>query len=129
MSEYNKVVDMNSVSISGGVCRVPNLRQVGANNTPVCDLRLAITNFKNITYIDITIWGTRSKVATQYLKLGSKIHLTGRLNLEEWTAKDGGKRSKIGIVTDNFQFLASPAPKQNDATPMTIDEEVAVAFE
>ncbi len=123
MSEYNKNIDMNNVTISGGICRVPNLRKVGANNTSVCDLRLAITNFKNITYIDVTIWGERAKIATQYLKLGSKIHLIGRLNLEEWTdKKDGSKRSKIGIVSDNFQFLPGKPPEQNNNNEAKVQE-------
>jgi single-strand DNA-binding protein len=44
--------------------------------------------------------------AQNYLKKGSQVFVEGHLVLEQWEAKDGGgKRSKLVINVDDFQFV------------------------
>jgi len=43
------------------------------------------------------------------LSKGRPIFVEGRLRQDTWTGNDGQKRSKIGVVCENFQFLG-PAP-------------------
>jgi single-strand DNA-binding protein len=45
----------------------------------------------------------------QYLAKGRQIFIEGHLRLDQWTDKEGQKRSKLLIVVDNFQFL-EPRP-------------------
>ncbi len=41
----------------------------------------------------------------EQLRKGSQVFIEGHLKLDQWTATDGSKRSKIGVVVDTFQFL------------------------
>jgi single-strand DNA-binding protein len=41
----------------------------------------------------------------QYLRKGHQAYVEGHLKLDQWTSKEGEKRSKIKIVLDNLQFL------------------------
>src|SRR5438128_8357521 len=41
----------------------------------------------------------------QYLRKGQQVFIEGHLKLDQWTAQDGQKRSRLKIVVDNFQFL------------------------
>jgi single-strand DNA-binding protein len=41
----------------------------------------------------------------QYLRKGHQAYIEGHLQLDQWTAQDGQKRSKLKIVVDNVQFL------------------------
>jgi single-strand DNA-binding protein len=37
------------------------------------------------------------------------VFVEGRLKLDQWTDKDGSKRSKMRVVIENFQFIGGPA--------------------
>ncbi len=41
----------------------------------------------------------------QYLRKGHQAFIEGHLRLDQWTSKEGEKRSKLKIVLDNLQFL------------------------
>ena len=49
--------------------------------------------------------GRQADLVEQGLRKGSQVFIEGHLKLDQWTSQDGQKRSKIGIVVDNFQFL------------------------
>lgn len=54
--------------------------------------------------------GKTADLVEQYLRKGSQAYIEGHLQLDQWTAQDGQKRSKLKIVVDNVQFLD---PKQD----------------
>jgi single-strand DNA-binding protein len=80
-------------------------------------------------WIDCEIWNRgENKQADRVLnslRKGSQIHIEGHLKLDEWEDKNGGgKRSKLGVVVDSFQYLdarqdgesrAMSAPRQQPA--------------
>jgi len=41
----------------------------------------------------------------QYLSKGRPVLIQGRLKLDSWQDKDGGNRSKLKVVVENFQFV------------------------
>ena len=43
----------------------------------------------------------------QYLSKGRPVMIQGRLKLDSWQDKEGGNRSKLKVVVENFQFLGS----------------------
>jgi single-strand DNA-binding protein len=45
----------------------------------------------------------------QYLRKGNQAYIEGHLQLDQWTAQDGQKRSKLKVVVDNVQFLTPRA--------------------
>ena len=66
-----------------------------------------------VMFIDLTFFGRTAEIANQYLRKGSKVLVDGRLQLQQWTAQDGSKRSKHAVTVENLQMLDSKADAQN----------------
>lgn len=115
--------DFNSVVLVGRLTRDPELRytQVG---TEVCDIGLAVNNergkVKETCFIEVTFWGKLAQIVSTHLSKGRQILVSGRLRQEVWQDKDGNKRSRLGVVANDFQFLDGPKP--NNAPTQTMDE-------
>jgi single-strand DNA-binding protein len=108
MASFNRVILM------GNLTRDPQLRYT-PNQTAVCDFGVA-TNRKyrtasgeereDVCFIDCSAWGKQAEVINQYLTKGRGILVEGRLKLDTWEDKQGGgKRSKLSVVVENFQFV------------------------
>jgi single-strand DNA-binding protein len=55
------------------------------------------------TYVDCEVWGQRADYAGQYVKKGTPVLVRGQLETDEWTTKEGQKRSKLKIYCDQIQ--------------------------
>jgi single-strand DNA-binding protein len=105
--------NLNRVLLMGNLTRDPELRYT-PNNTAVVSFGLAVNRrWKNqqgeqqdeVLFVDCDAFGRTAEVINQYLKKGRPVYIEGRLRLDQWTDKEGQKRSKIKVVIDNFQFL------------------------
>ena len=57
------------------------------------------------TFVDCEAWGRTATLMTEYAKKGRVILAEGRLKQDNWTDRvSGGKRSKLIMVVDNFDF-------------------------
>jgi single-strand DNA-binding protein len=109
MASYNRVILM------GNLTRDPQLRYL-PSNTAVCDFGLA-TNRKykdrdgnqkeDVCFVDVSAFGKQAEIINEYMSKGRPILIEGRLKFDSWTNKDGQKRSKHGVVVDNFQFVGT----------------------
>lgn len=106
MRGFNKVVLM------GNLTRDPELRTTPTGQT-VCSFSLAINRtWKNqngeqqeaVDYIDCTIWGKPAEIINQYMKKGSGILVSGRLQQRSWE-QEGQKRSKVEVLVEDFNFV------------------------
>jgi len=110
MANFNKVI------LAGNLTRDPELRYT-PKGTAVAKLGLAINRTwktetgetkEEVTFVDVDAFGRTAEVISQYLKKGRPILVEGRLRYETWDDKQtNAKRSKLGVVLDNFQFLDS----------------------
>jgi len=110
MPNYNKVILM------GNLTRDPELRYTGSG-TAIAKLGIAVNRYwrnqdgqqqEETTFVDVDAFGRQAETIGQYLKKGRPIMVEGRLKLDQWDDKQTGqKRSKLGIVLENFQFLDS----------------------
>ncbi|MST00918.1 MAG: single-stranded DNA-binding protein, partial [Pedosphaera sp.] len=56
----------------------------------------------------------QAEVIGQYLKKGRPIMVEGRLKLDQWDDKQTGqKRSRLGVVLEQFQFIDSGRGGEN----------------
>ncbi|MBC2592832.1 single-stranded DNA-binding protein [Ruficoccus amylovorans] len=108
MASYNKVI------LLGNLTRDPEVR-VTPGGMSICKFGLAVNrNFttkdgekrEETTFVDIDAFGRQAEVIAKYLGKGRSIFVEGRLRLDQWDDKGSGeKRSKLGVVLENFQFV------------------------
>ncbi len=107
MANYNKII------LVGNLTRDPQLSYL-PSQTPVVEFGLAVNHRwkaqdgqqrEDVCFIDCRAYGKTAEVVNQYLHKGSQALVEGRLQFDQWTDKDGNKRSKHRIFVDNVQFL------------------------
>jgi len=119
MASYNKVLLM------GNMTRDPQLRYLPNSQTAVVDFGLACNrkfrtaqgeDREEVLFVDCTAWGKTAEVINQYFQKGRPIFVEGRLKLDTWEDKQGGgKRSKLSVVVENFQFIGGRQEGAADA--------------
>ena len=55
--------------------------------------------------MDIDAFGRQAETLSKYLQKGRPIMVEGRLKLDQWETNEGQKRSKLGVILENFQFI------------------------
>ena len=122
---------LNRIILSGRLTRDPELRRT-QSGIPVASFSLAVNrDFKDkatgetpVDFIDIVAWRHTGEFAANYFAKGSMAVVEGRLQIRDWTDREGGRRRTAEVVASNIYFGGSakkksaPAPAANtDATP------------
>ena len=130
------MANLNKVFLMGNLTRDPEIRYT-QGGTAVAKLGMAINRTfrrqdgqqqEDTCFVDITAWARQAEVIAEYCSKGQPLFVEGRLQLDQWEDKStGGRRSKLSVVLENFQFLGSrrdqggapPArpPSQHSAPP------------
>ncbi|MGE5608575.1 MAG: single-stranded DNA-binding protein [Bacillota bacterium] len=106
----------NTVILMGNVTRDPQLKQL-PNQTVVAEFGLAASrkyrtaegeDREEVCFVDCTAFGKQAEVISQYCRKGKPLFIQGRLKYDTWEDKQGGgKRSKLSVVVEHFQFVGS----------------------
>ena len=102
---------LNICTIAGRLVRDPELRQT-QGGTPVASFTLAVdrdfkskeTGEKEADFVDITAWRQTGEFVSKYFTKGRMAIVEGRLQIRDWTDKDGNKRKNAEIVANNVYF-------------------------
>ncbi len=104
---------LNHIVLMGRLTRDPELRRTGSG-TAVASFSLAVDrDFKNqngekeTDFIDIVAWRNTAEYVSKYFTKGRMAVVTGRLQIRNWTDKEGGKRRSAEVVADNVYFADS----------------------
>lgn len=63
---------------------------------------------EQVSYLECVAWGKPGETIAQYMKKGSPILVSGRIDQRSWDDKNTGqKRSRVEITVDDFAFLGS----------------------
>ena len=110
MASFNKVILM------GNLTRDPELRYT-PKGTAIAKVGLAVNRVwtneagekkEEVTFVDVDIFGRTAENVGQYMRKGRPMLVEGRLKLDQWDDKQTGqKKSKLGVVAENVQFLES----------------------
>ena len=65
-------------------------------------------------FIDIVTFDKLAATCGEYLSKGREVAVVGRLHLNEWTSREGERRSRIQVVADAVQFLGAPTKKATE---------------
>lgn len=108
------MVGFNKVMLMGNLTRDPQVKHL-PNQTVLAEFGLACNRKyktadgeerEDTTFVDCTVFGRQAEVIAEYCTKGKPIFLEGRLKYDTWDDKNGGgKRSKLSVIVENFQFV------------------------
>jgi single-strand DNA-binding protein len=108
------MANLNKVLLMGNLTRDPQLKYL-PSQTAVVDFGLAVNrrwkgqngeDREETTFVDCSAIAKTAEVINQYFTKGKPIFIEGRLKYDTWEDKQGGgKRSKLSVVIENFQFI------------------------
>ena len=102
---------LNRIVIMGRLTRDPELRRT-QNGTAVTSFSVAVDrDFKSresgekaTDFIDVVAWRQTAEFVCQYFTKGRMAVVSGRLQIRNWTDKEGNKRRSAEVVVDNMYF-------------------------
>lgn len=105
---------LNKVFLQGRLVADPELRKT-QQGTPVASYRLAVdrdykskdSNAQNTDFVNIVSWRNTAEFVCKYFTKGRMMLVEGRLQMRDYTDKDGNKRVAAEVVTDNVHFADS----------------------
>lgn len=114
---------LNKIIIMGRLTRDPELRRTGSG-TAVTSFTLAVDrDFKDkdsgerqTDFIDVVAWRTTAEYVCKYFSKGRMAVVEGRLQIRDWTDKDGGKRKSAEILANSVYFGDSKQDNQKSAS-------------
>ena len=102
---------LNHIVIMGRLVRDPELRRTGSG-VAVASFRVAVDrdfapkdgSERKADFIDCVAWRQTGEFISKYFTKGRMIIVDGRLEMRDWTDKDGNKRTSAEIVVANAYF-------------------------
>ena len=118
-------MSINRVVISGNITRDPELRST-QGGMEILALGVAVNDRRKNqqtgewedvpNWIDCVMFGNRAKSVSRFLSKGSKVAIEGKLRWSQWE-RDGQKRSKIEVIVDEIELMASRGDGQQASAP------------
>ena len=105
---------LNHIVLMGRLTRDPELRRT-TTGTAVASFTLAVdrdfasrdNGERQTDFIDCVAWRNTGEFVSKYFTKGQQAAVTGRLQIRDWTDKDGNKRRSAEVVVDNVYFADS----------------------
>ena len=100
---------LNKCFLLGRLTKDPEIRRTNGG-TAVTSFTLAVdrdfkTNGeKNTDFIDVVAWRNTAEFVSKYFSKGRMAIVEGRLQIRDWTDKNGNKRRTAEVVADNVYF-------------------------
>lgn len=102
---------LNHIVIMGRFTSDPELRYT-QTGTPVASFTLAVdrdfadkdTGERHTDFIDVVAWRQTGEFVSKHFHKSSMAAVSGRLQIRDWTDREGNKRRSAEIVADNVYF-------------------------
>jgi len=102
---------LNHITLMGRLVRDPELRRTGTG-VAVASFRIAVDRDfapkdggeRKADFIDCVAWRQTGEFISKYFAKGRMIVVDGRLEMRDWTDKDGNKRTSAEVVVSNAYF-------------------------
>ncbi len=102
---------LNHITIMGRLVRDPELRRTGSG-VAVASFSVAVDRDfggrdggeRETDFIDCVAWRQTGEFVSKYFTKGRMIVVSGRLQIRNWTDKEGNKRRTAEVVADNCYF-------------------------
>lgn len=106
------MASFNKITIVGYLGKDPEIRYL-PDSTAVCSFSVATTektkrggeSQEQTTWFRVAVWGKQGEACSQYLAKGSQVYIEGRLSQNDYTDRDGNRRSSLEVRANDVQFL------------------------
>ena len=112
---------MNKIILMGRLTRDPEVRySQGESSLAIGRFSLAVDRrFKrqgeaDADFFNSTAFGKQAEFVEKYLKQGTKILLSGRVQNDNYTNKEGQKVYSVQIIAEEIEFAESKAAAANN---------------
>jgi len=99
-----------------------------SGGTEICVMRIAVKRAARdgaAGYFDVKAFGPQAAACAKYLSTGREVAIEGRLRFEEFETKDGQYASRVYLIADQVEFLASRRRDDQQADNGQQDDEPA----
>ena len=119
---------MNKVNLLGRLTRDPEIRYSQGNDqmaiaryTLAVDRRFKRDGEQTADFISCVAFGKAAEFTEKYLKKGTKIAVTGRIQTGSYTNRDGQKVYTTDVVIEEQEFAESKAASGENEQPASCD--------
>ena len=105
---------MNRWTGTGHLTKDPKFLET-ESGTAICTLRIAVKRAGKQGqdgYFDVKCFDAQASACAQYLKAGREVAIDGRLLFDEFQTQDGAYASRVYVIAERVEFLASRKPFQ-----------------
>lgn len=107
---------LNQCNFIGNLGKHPETRQTSSGET-CCNFSIAVSQRwkdkqtgeqkEKTEWVNLVVFGKLADICDQYLKKGSKIYASGRMQTRKWQDKEGNDRYSTEIVLEQMEILDS----------------------
>lgn len=125
---------MNNIVLLGRLTKDADIRstqsgKVVASFTLAVDRPYTQNGKREVDFIACQIWGKSAEVLGKSVHRGQRILLEGRLQIRQYTDKNGNKRTAAEVIADRFEFIerkeqTESQGMENFGQQMPFDEEI-----
>ncbi len=106
---------MNKVILMGRLTRDPEVRySTGDNSTAIARFSIAVdrrfrrgNDGAEADFFNCTAFGKQGEFVEKYLRKGTKILLSGRIQNDNYTNRDGQRVTAVQIIAEELEFAES----------------------
>ena len=117
---------LNHITLMGRLVNDPELRRTGTG-IAVTTFRIAVDRDfapkdggeRKADFITCVAWRQTGEFISKYFAKGRMIVVDGRLEMRDWTDKEGNKRTTAEVIVDNAYFGDSKRDGDNSSAPFT----------
>ena len=119
--------DLNSCSFTGRVTKDAVVESIGAKGTQVTKFSIAnntgFGQYAKTNFFNVQVWGKAGVAIAEYLKRGKQIAVTGMLENQKWTGKDGLEHDSWNLTCQSVTLLAD-AKTTTEPVSVNMEEEI-----
>ena len=124
---------MNKILLQGRLTKDPEIR-LTSKNDKVARFTIAVDrdfNREETDFINCVAFKATAAFIESYFTKGDMILVAGRLQMQQYTAKDGSNRTAAEVLTDNVWFCGGKGKTKDastDAQLAPVEDDEALPF-
>lgn len=106
---------MNIVALVGNVASKPELRETSTGKS-CCTFRLAVSRIggAQADFLTVVTWERQAEVCAEYMDIGQRIGVEGRLRHTTWRTDDDKPRSRVEVVANRVELMNKSNRDRNE---------------